>query len=271
MIAVALGAFGSLIGSFLNVVVYRVPAGLSVVSPPSACPNCGHAIRGHDNIPMLSWLLLRGKCRDCATPISARYPLVELGSAVFFAVVALRFVPVVDLGGSGLVTAAGVVQVAAFLYLAAISLALALIDLDTGRLPNVLVLPAYVVGAVAFGAIAILTGDPAPLLTAAIGMVVMGGLYLALALLRPGAMGFGDVKLAGALGLWLGWLGWSQLAVGGILGFVLGGIFGVVLLAAGRGRRAKIAFGPWMLAGAWIGILIGAPISQMYLSLFGLR
>ena len=271
MIALFLGAFGSIIGSFLNVVVYRVPAGMSVVSPPSACPNCGHGVRGHDNIPVLSWLLLRGKCRDCAEPISVRYPLVEFGSAVFFAIVALRFVPLVDLTASGPVVAAAIVQIVAFLYLSAISLALALIDLDTGRLPNVLVLPAYVVGAVAFGAIAILTGDPAPLLTAGIGMLAMGGTYLALALLRPGGMGFGDVKLAGALGLWLGWLGLPELAVGGILGFVLGGLFGVVLLAAGRARRAKIAFGPWMLAGAWLGILIGAPISQMYLGLFGLR
>ncbi|MEO5534693.1 MAG: prepilin peptidase [Pseudolysinimonas sp.] len=271
MIALALGAFGSLIGSFLNVVVYRVPAGLSVVSPPSSCPKCGHAVRGYDNIPLVSWLLLRGKCRDCAAPISARYPIVEFGSAVFFAIVALRFVPLVDVTTSAAVTAAGVVQVVAFLYLAAVSLALALIDLDTGRLPNVLVLPTYVVGAVAFGAIAILTGNPAPLLTAAIGMLALGGLYLALALVRRGGMGFGDVKLAGALGLWLGWLGFAPLAVGGILGFVLGGIFGVTLLLAGRGRRTKIPFGPWMLAGGWLGILIGAPIAQMYLSLFGLR
>ena len=93
MIAVALGAFGTLIGSFLNVVVYRVPLGKSIVSPPSACGNCGHVVRGYDNIPVISWLVLRGKCRDCASPISIRYPLVELAGAIAFVVVALRFVP----------------------------------------------------------------------------------------------------------------------------------------------------------------------------------
>lgn len=270
MIAALVGVFGGLIGSFLNVVVYRVPAGKSIVSPPSACPNCGHEVRGYDNIPVLSWLLLRGKCRDCAAPISVRYPLVEIGSAVFFGLVALRFLPAIDLAAAPALIAAGIVQLAAFLYLAAISLALALIDLDTGRLPNVIVLPSYLVGVTAVLAVALLTGDLGPLATAGIGLLAMGGAYLALALARPGAMGFGDVKLAGSLGIWLGALGIPALAVGAIGGFVLGGLFGVALLAAGRARTARIAFGPWMLGGAWLGILIGAPISQMYLGMFGL-
>src|SRR5215217_365004 len=96
----ALGTFGLLIGSFLNVVVYRVPTGRSIVSPPSACGSCGHEVRPYDNIPVISWLILRGRCRDCSAPISIRYPLVELGAAALFVVVALRFVPSIPLAGS---------------------------------------------------------------------------------------------------------------------------------------------------------------------------
>jgi len=274
MVAVAaLGVFGTVIGSFLNVVVYRVPLGRSVVSPPSACGACGHAVRAYDNIPVLSWLLLRGKCRDCAAPISVRYPLVELGGAVAFALVAWRFAPDVVAAftagdAAGLASAALVTG--AFLYLAAISLALALIDLDVHRLPNVIVLPAYAVGAVLLGAAAAISGEWSRLATAGLGLALLGGIYLALALIRPGAMGMGDVKLAGALGLFLGWLGLPELAVGAVGGFLLGGLAGVVLLLAGRSRRAKLALGPWLLAGAWVGILAGPVIATSYLDAFGL-
>lgn len=267
----ALGAFGSLIGSFLNVVVYRVPLGRSIVSPPSACGACGHEVRPYDNIPLVSWLVLRGRCRDCSAPISVRYPLVELGAAIFFVVVALRFVPAIAIGAGGAEVAAGIVSLVAFLYLAAISLALALIDLDVQRLPNVIVLPAYAVGAVLLGASSLLIGDLASLGRAALGTVILGGGYLLIALIRPGGMGFGDVKLAGALGLFLGWLGWDALAVGAIGGFVLGGLFGTALILLRRaGRSTGVPFGPWMLAGAWLGILAGHPIATWYLSLFGL-
>lgn len=269
--ALVLGAFGTLIGSFLNVVIYRVPAGRSIVSPPSACGSCGHEVRPYDNIPLVSWLLLRGKCRDCGAPISARYPLVELGAAVFFAVVALRFIPSIPVGEGGLEIAAGVLSLVAFLYLAAISLALALIDLDVQRLPNVIVLPAYAVGAVLLGTAALLVGDLAALGRAALGAIILGGAYLLIAVIRPGGMGFGDVKLAGALGLFLAWLGWDALAVGALAGFVLGGLFGVALLLFRRaGRSTGIPYGPWMLAGAWLGILAGHPLATWYLSLFGL-
>jgi leader peptidase (prepilin peptidase)/N-methyltransferase len=271
MVALALGAFGTLIGSFLNVVVYRVPAGRSIVSPPSACGACGHEVRPYDNIPIVSWLVLRGRCRDCSAPISVRYPLVEFGAAVLFAVVALRFIPGITIGGGGLEIAAGALSLVAFLYLAAISLALALIDLDTKRLPNVLVLPAYAVGAVLLGVSSLLVGDVAALGRAALGALILGGLYLLLAVIRPGGMGLGDVKLAGVLGLFLAWLGWDALAVGGLAGFILGGLFGVVLIAFRRaGRGTGIPFGPWMLAGAWLGILAGHELAAWYLSLFGL-
>lgn len=269
-IALAVGAFGTIIGSFLNVVIYRVPLGRSIVAPPSACGSCGHEVRGYDNIPLVSWLVLRGKCRDCAAPISVRYPLVELAGAVFFGVVAWRFVPEVLASIGGPALAAGIVQLVAYLYFAAISLALALIDLDTRRLPDVIVLPAYVVGAVLLTVTAALSGAWLPLLTAGIGMLGMGGVYLALAVARPGGMGMGDVKLAGVTGLLLGWLGVPELLVGGIAGFVLGGVFGITLLLAGRGRRTAVAFGPWLLAGAWVGILAGEPIAAGYLTLFGI-
>ena len=271
VVAVALGAFGSIIGSFLNVVVFRVPAGRSVVAPPSACGSCGHEIRPYDNIPILSWLILRGRCRDCSAPISVRYPLVELGAAILFVVVALRFVPTIPLGATTAAVVAGVLTLIAFLYLAAISLALALIDIDTQRLPNVIVLPSYVVGAVLLGGASLLTGDLEALGRAALGALILGGVYLLLAVIRPGGMGFGDVKLAGALGLFLAWLGWDVLAVGALLGFILGGLFGVGLILARRaGGRTGIPFGPWMLAGAWLGILAGHELANLYLSLFGL-
>ncbi len=271
MIVLVLGVIGLLIGSFLNVVIYRVPLGRSVVSPPSACAACGAPIRAYDNVPVVSWLVLRGRCRDCGARISVRYPLVELGGAGFFIVVALRLVPPIAGARTAPAVAAAVVALVAFLYLASISLALALIDLDVHRLPNVLVLPAYAVGIALLGAASVLGGDYGALLRAAIGCLALGLLYLAIALLYPGGMGVGDVKLAGALGLFLGWLGWGPLIVGALLAFVLGGIFGIAMIALRRGgRRTAIPFGPWMLAGAWIGIIAGVPIATGYLSLFEL-
>lgn len=270
-LTVLIAAFGALIGSFLNVVVYRVPAGRSIVSPPSACGSCGHVVRPYDNIPVVSWLMLRGKCRDCGSGISVRYPLVELGGLVFFAVVAVRFVPPLLRTTNAHELVSTVLALAAFLYLAAISLALALIDLDVRRLPNVIVLPAYVVGAALLGVSSVLSGDHGSLLRALVGCLALAIIYFVLAVAVPGGMGFGDVKLAGVLGLFLGWVGWPALAVGALLAFILGGIFGLALILVRKGsRKTAIPFGPWMLAGAWIGILIGTPLATGYLSLFAL-
>lgn len=269
--ATVVAFFGSLVGSFLNVVVYRFPAGRSVAAPPSACSSCGARIRPWDNIPLLSWLLLRGKCRDCSAGISVRYPLVELGSAILFGLVALRFFPEITGAESVAERASAGLVLVAFLYLSAISIALALIDLDTHTLPNAIVLPAYGVGAVLLGAASLASSHFVSLIGAAIGAIALGATYLALALVYPGGMGFGDVKLAGVLGLFLGWLGWDVLIVGAIAAFLLGGFYGVALLVLRRVKaKSGVPFGPWMLAGAWVAIFAGTTIADGYLAFFGL-
>jgi leader peptidase (prepilin peptidase)/N-methyltransferase len=262
---------GVVIGSFLNVVVYRVPAGRSIVSPPSACGSCGHPVRRRDNIPIVSWLILRGRCRDCGARISARYPIVEASTGLAYLVVALAFLPPVVGASSAEGVTAAVLVLVAFLYLASISIALALIDLDTHRLPDAIVLPSYLVGGVLLAGASILNGDPGALLRTGIALVGLFSVYLAMALAYPGGMGFGDVKLAGVLGMYLGWLGWGSLAVGAFAPFVVGGLFAVALIVARRaGRKSRIPFGPWMLVGAWIGVLWGNAIFNSYLQLFGL-
>jgi leader peptidase (prepilin peptidase)/N-methyltransferase len=173
--------------------------------------------------------------------------------------------------GEGATVAYVAVVLIAYLYLMAISIALALIDLDTHTLPNGIVLPAYVVVPVLLTAASAISGDWGALLRAAVGLVVLGGVYLTLALAVPGGMGLGDVKLAGLLGFALAYLGWGPLAVGSFGAFVLGGTFAIALMIVGRaGRRSGIPFGPWMLAGAWVGIAVGPPVWTAYLGLLGL-
>lgn len=271
VIATLSGVLGLLIGSFLNVVVYRVPAGKSIVSPPSACPNCGAGIRGYDNIPVISWLVLRGKCRDCGNPISPRYPLVELGTGILFALVGIKFAPFVVAVAPVNVTIAVILVFIAFLYMAAIGVALLLIDIDTHRLPNVIVLPSYIVAGVLLLAAAILGGYWDSALRALLGGVILFVAYYLMAFIRPGAMGFGDVKLSGVLGLYLGWLGWGTLIVGAFGAFLLGGIFSIGLLIARRaGRKSGIPFGPWMIAGAFVGVFAGEELWAAYFGLVGL-
>ena len=261
LLVVLVGLLGLAIGSFLNVVVWRLPRGESLASPPSACPNCGHAIRARDNVPVLGWLLLRGKCRDCAEPISPRYPIVEAATGLSFALIALA------VG----IEAPAVWALPAYLYLAAISIALALIDLDTRRLPNRIVLPSLGVGAVLLALASWGSGDWGALLRAVIGSAGLFALYFVIAFISPRGMGMGDVKLAAVLGLYLGWLGWGPLAVGAFAAFLLGGVFAVALLIARRARRGTaIPFGPWMIAGAWLGIAGGAAVWNAYLGTFGL-
>jgi leader peptidase (prepilin peptidase)/N-methyltransferase len=252
IIALLAGAFGLLIGSFLNVVVWRVPRGESVVRPPSACPACGAAIRPRDNLPVVGWLVLRGRCRDCGAAISARYPLVEAGTGLLFALVGLRF------GAHAVLPA--------FLYLAAVSVALTLIDLDVKRLPDVLTLPSYGVGIVLLGLASL--SDPQQLLRAVLGAAALFALYFALCFAYPAGMGFGDVKLSGVLGLYTAWLGWDVWASGVMAGFLLGGVFGIAVILSGRGgRKTALPFGPFMILGAFVAIFFGHGLVDGYLHL----
>ena len=262
---------GLAIGSFLNVVVYRVPAGLSVVAPASACPGCGHRIAARDNVPLLSWVLLRGACRSCSMHIPVRYPLVEGATAVAFVVAALPFLPSLVTAGDARGALSSGFELVAFLYLAAISVALTAIDLDVRRLPDRIVLPSYGVGVLMLGIAGVLRGDWTALGVAAAGAGASVLFYLTLALVKPGGMGLGDVKLAGVLGLFLGFLGVAPLVVGIAAAFMLGGLYGVALLVLKRtGGSTQIPFGPWMLAGAWIGVFAGSPIAAWYLAVVGL-
>jgi leader peptidase (prepilin peptidase)/N-methyltransferase len=251
--ALLVGVFGLLVGSFLNVVIWRVPRGESVISPRSRCPQCGHEIRGRDNVPVLSWLLLRARCRDCDAHVSARYPLVELATAVLFGLLAWHL---------GLHVA-----LIAYLYLAAISVALALIDIDLHKLPDALTLPSYPIAAVLLTAGALTAHEPFDLARATVGGAALFALYAVLWFVYPRGMGLGDVKLAGVLGMYLGYLSWGTLAVGAFFGFALGGVVGITLMAIGRAtRKSKIPFGPFMLSGALAAVFFGVRLAHAYVS-----
>jgi leader peptidase (prepilin peptidase)/N-methyltransferase len=247
---------GLVTGSFLNVVIWRVPRGESVVSPPPHCPSCDAQLRSRDNIPVVSWLLLRGRCRDCGAPISARDPGVEALTGLLFLAMALTF---------GLSW-----ELPAYLYLTSVGVALAFIDLDTKRLPNVLTLPSYPIMAGLLLIPAAVDGLWGDYLRALLGALALFVFYLLLALVYPAGMGMGDVKLAGVLGMALAWLGWAEWVVGSFLAFVLGAIVGLSLMLLRRaGRRSAIPFGPFMLAGTFLGILLGPPIADWYLTQLG--
>lgn len=271
VLPILVGVVGAAIGSFLNVVIHRVPRGLSVVAPPSACPACGTRIRPADNIPVLSWFLLRGRCRACGQPFSVRYAVVELLTGLAFAGLAAWSGPAILAAPTPAATGAAVLELIALVWFAAITIALTAIDLDTHRLPDAIVLPSYPVLAGLLGLAALLGGDAESAARAAAGAGILFALYLTLAIISPRGMGMGDVKLAGVIGLMLGWYGWAALAVGAMAAFLLGGLVGIALIVARRARRSTgIPFGPWMLGGAWVGILLGEQIAQGYLALFGL-
>lgn len=254
--AVFLFASGLAIGSFLNVVIYRAPRGLSVVSPASACPECTHPVRGFDNVPVLSWALLKGRCRDCRAPIGIRYPAVELLTGALFVAVGARLEINAVLGAWLVVTAGGI--------------ALGAIDLELKRLPFNVTVPTAV-GAAGLLAVdaAARSADPAP--EAFASAAVWFGLYWLLWFGSAGrAMGFGDVVLAPVLGLALGWLGWGPSLVGLLGGFLVGAVVGGGLMLTGVvGRRAKIPHGPFMLAGAALGLFVGAEVWDAYLGSMG--
>lgn len=271
-VVVAFGTvLGLLIGSFVNVVIYRVPRGLSIVRPASRCPTCGTPLSALDNIPVLSWVFLKGRCRQCREPISVIYPLVELATALLFAGVFVYQLPLV----MGATEAASVwghsVFLVALLWFAGASVALAVIDLQTHRLPNAIVYPTTIVAALATAVSAVALDSIELFARAMAGGGILFAFYLALALLWKGGMGLGDVKLAAAIGIYLGYVGWGALFVGAFAAFIIGGIASVVLLVRGAATgKTAIPFGPCMLMGAWAGIFFGDWIALTYLRLVGL-
>ncbi|MFV0633506.1 prepilin peptidase [Demequina sp.] len=251
------GTLGLALGSFANVVIHRVPAGLSVVSPASACPNCGHVIRRRHNVPVVGWLWLRRRCADCAAPISARYPLVEAAMGLLFA---------------GIVALVGVrSELAPLLLLAFFGLVLSLIDLDVMRLPNGVVAAFGISLAVCFVVTAAVTGQVDALWRAGMGALGLGAFYFFAVLAYPRGMGLGDVKLSLVLGGLLAWFGWPQFYVGAFSAFLGGALFGIATMVVERkGRGVRVPFGPWMFVGAWAGVIFGPAVSEWYLSLMGL-
>lgn len=260
-VVVLLVGIGLAVGSFLNVVIYRVPLGLSIVRPGSACPGCKTPIATRDNIPVLSWLVLKGRCRVCREPISPRYPLVELLNMVVWLALAWW-----AWHSDGLVW-----LLPLLLVLGSAGLALFFIDLEHHRLPDAIVLPLYpvtVAGLALAGAMSGRWAFGSALIGGAIWVVVIGGLWL---FTGGRGMGFGDVKLAPVLGVTLGWVGVSAAAVGLLVAFGLGAFVGLALMAARRaGRRSALPFGPFLLVGAAVGLWAGQAIGSAYLGLVGL-
>ena len=246
VVAVVVTLFGLVLGSFLNVVIYRVPRRESIVWPGSRCTSCGHDVRWHDNLPIVSWVILRGRCRDCGAPISRRYPLVEgLTGALFltaFLVYGLQ---------------ARLVLTWAFL---AMLVVITFVDIDFLIIPDRIVLPAAAVGLAAFIALSpslwweyVLAGFCAALF------------LLALALVWAGGMGMGDVKMALLMGAVLG----RHVVVALFVAFLVGGIVGIGLIAAKIKKRTdKIPFGPYLAAGSTVAVLWGPNILDSYLRVF---
>jgi len=241
--------FGLVIGSFLNVVAHRLPARESLATPGSRCPSCETPIKPYDNIPVLSWLILRGRCRSCSEPIDVRYPLVEAATAALFAaVVAVHHdnVPVLVLG----------------LVLVAFLVPLTLIDLDLRILPDRLIAPAAVLGLV-LGVALDLDGEVERLVAA----VAAGAFFFVAWYVRPGGMGFGDVKLAAALGLFLG----RSVAVALFVALVCGVLVGIFIMrrkGVADGRKTAVPFGPFLAFGAVVAVLVGEPLVEAYLQAF---
>ena len=250
------GILGLVFGSFGTVVAHRIPRRESFVRGRSRCPACGQAIAARDNLPVLSFLVQRGRCRNCRAPISWRYPAMEIATAVLFVTAALRF---------GLSIEA-VVYAALFWTL----VVLAAIDLEHKLLPNRVVYPAFVVGWAGLALGAFLDGSPERLLDAGLGALTFGGLLFVVAFIYPAGMGGGDVKLAFVLGTFLGYVGGIGVTlVGMFLAFLLGGVIGVVVMVAtGGNRKYQLPFGPFLASGTIIAIVAGIPLLNAYLGSF---
>ena len=242
---------GLVVGSFLNVVIHRVPRHESVVRPRSRCPECAVEIEPRDNIPVLSWLWLRGRCRHCSEPIAARYPLIELATAMLFALAALRF---------GLA-----VELAAYAVLFAALVAITAIDIELKLVPKRIVWPTFGAGVVLLSAASVLQSEPRRLLDGAGGAVVAFAVLFVIHFISPRGMGFGDVRLAALLGLFLGWIGPAHVGLGLFAGFVAGGVSGIAALATGRSRKSALPFAPFLAFGTVLAVLWGRPILDWYL------
>jgi leader peptidase (prepilin peptidase)/N-methyltransferase len=234
---------GAVLGSFLNVVIHRVPLGESLVSPGSRCPACGTPVAPYDNVPVVSWLLLRGRCRRCGAPISPRYPVVELTTAVAFAaIVAVR-------GADD--------DLLLELPLAACLIALAAIDLDHRLLPNRIVYPMA-----GWGVIATAIADRPDLAEHLAAGAGAFALLLIAALAYPGGMGMGDVKLAGAMGLYLG----LSIAPALLAAFLAGSVVGLAIIAreGPAARKKAVPFGVFLAIGGLVGVLVGPELIDLY-------
>jgi leader peptidase (prepilin peptidase)/N-methyltransferase len=243
-IAVVAGVYGLVLGSFLNVVIWRVPRRESIVTPRSHCPACDTQIAARDNIPLMSWLVLRGRCRHCGNAISIRYPLVELFTGVLFAAVGARF--------------AHSWALPAFLVLTGALIAISVIDLEHFIIPNRIVYPVGFASVILLGLAALIQHRWATFGRSLAGAFAAFAFFLVLHLVSPRGMGFGDVRLSFVLGLFLGWLGWAQLLGGLFAGFFFGAVIGILLIAfGGHNRRQHIPFGPYLAAGTMTFVLAG--------------
>ena len=247
MIALVAGLFGFVVGSFLNVVIHRVPLRQSIVWPSSRCPSCGERIKSLDNLPVLSYLLLRGRCRNCKARISPRYPLVEALTGLLFALAAYEFGLSLELLWA--------------LVLISVLVALAGTDLEHRLLPNVIVGPAAVVG---FGLS--VARDPGGWWVYLVSAVAVAAGLFTLALAYPGGMGMGDVKMGGMLGAFLGPYAALTVFVGALVGAVVGG----VLMATGAiQRRSALPFGVFLALAGVLTLFLGQEVWGWYLRLIG--
>ena len=243
---VAFAALGGLIvGSFLNVVAYRLPRHESLVSPGSRCPGCGVPIKPYDNLPVVGWLLLRGRCRACGKQISARYPIVELLTGVLAVAVVL--------------VKHSAYEIVLGLVLVVILVPIALIDLEYRVIPNKIIVPAAV-AAIVIG----LALNPSKVPEQLIAGAAAGGFLLVFALLYPRGMGMGDVKLAAVLGLYLGRSVAVALLVAVLAGTIVGGAI-MARVGVAKGRKTAVPFGPFLAAGGIVALLAGPPIVNWYL------
>lgn len=238
------GVLGAIFGSFLNVVTHRLPRRESLVAPPSHCVACGVAIKPYDNIPVLSWLLLRGRCRSCGVHISARYPLIEAGTAALCVAVVLAKSSAADI-------ALGLAMVLLLVPAAAI-------DLEHKRIPNLITLPGCLV-AIALGFAFDASGEPARLL-AGLGA---GGAFLIVTLISPRGMGMGDVKLATMIGLFLGSAVIPAILIALLAGVLVGGVV-IARVGVSKGRKTAVPFGPFLALGALVALFAGHPILHWY-------